>query len=130
MIWEHCSNVSKTCLTLLFLLYSYHNLWNVYNFACLFSFFILVILFVPISFHWPFAKFHCHQISLILYSRNLTSELKKNFHSWNREILLQRNFTLEKFYPIKVVWWTLIFSLFWLMMKFLAVICYKFFCLI
>ena len=68
--------------------------------------------------------FTCHLQNFILAKFPWLSIRKKatNLQLQNYEILLPRNSTLAKFYPIKVVYGTLIFLLLWLMMKFLSLL--------
>ena len=68
--------------------------------------------------------FTCHLQNFILAKFPWPSIRKKaaNWQLQNYEILLPRNSTLAKFYPIKVVYWTLILLLLWLMMKFLSLL--------
>ena len=68
--------------------------------------------------------FTCHLQNFILAKFPWLSIRKKatNLQLQNNEILLPRNSTLAKFYPIKVVYWTLIRLLLWLMMKFLSLL--------
>ena len=68
--------------------------------------------------------FTCHLQNFILAKFPWLSIRKKatNWQLQNYEILLPRNSTLAKFYPIKVVYWTLILLLLWLMMKFLSLL--------
>ena len=68
--------------------------------------------------------FTCHLQNFILAKFPWLSIRKKatNLQLQNNEILLPRNSTQAKFYPIKVVYWTLIRLLLWLMMKFLSLL--------
>ena len=68
--------------------------------------------------------FTCHLQNFILAKFPWLSIRKKatNLQLQNNEILLPRNSTQAKFYPIKVVYWTLILLLLWLMMKFLSLL--------
>ena len=68
--------------------------------------------------------FTCHLQNFILAKFPWLSIRKKatNLQLQNYEILLPRNSTLAKFYPIKVVYGTLIFLLLWLVMKFLSLL--------